>query len=129
MGRDVNEVLSAFVDGERFEPADLATALAEPGARELLVEFVRLRMAVADDSRPAASFAREMRERLGGGRARRLPPFLRGTAAAAVLALAAYGAFDLGRLLRRLPPADEPPPVTRVIRFEPGVDWMPVPGR
>ena len=126
---DANEVLSAFVDGERVEPAELASALGEPGAREALIDFVRLRAALADDSRPSQAFVERMQERLGGRRAPLRARPLRLVAAAAVLALAAVGALDLGRRLRPTRPADEPPPVSRVIRYEPGVDWLPVQGR
>jgi len=123
---DANEVLSAFVDGERVEPAELASALGEAGAREALIDFVRFRAALADDSRPSEAFVERVRRRLGGRR----PPWrarpLRLVAAAAVLALAA---LDLGRRFRPAGPADEPPPVSRVIRYEPGVDWLPVQGR
>jgi hypothetical protein len=126
---DANEVLSAFVDGERVEPAELASALGEPGAREALIDFVRLRAALADDSRPSQAFVERMQERLGGRRAPWRARPLRLVAAAAVLALAAVGALDLGRRLRPTRPADEPPPVSRVIRYEPGVDWLPVQGR
>ena len=70
-----------------------------------------------------------MQERLGGRRAPWRARPLRLVAAAAVLALAAVGALDLGRRLRGEKPADEPPAVSRVIRYEPGVDWLPVKGR
>jgi hypothetical protein len=129
MDTDVNEVLSAFVDGEPVEPGELASALAEPGAREALFDFLRLRAALADGARPSEAFVQGMRERLTGGRAARLGRPLRMVAAAAVLALAAVGALDLGRLFRPEQPADGPPPVSRVIRFEPGVDWLPAKGR
>lgn len=126
---DAKEVLSAFVDGERVDPGELASALGAPGARETLTDFVLLRAAFADESRPSMAFAERMRERLGGRRVLSWVRPLRFVAAAAVLALAAVGVLDLGRRLRPEPPADEPPRVTRVIRYEPGVDWMPVQGR
>jgi negative regulator of sigma E activity len=126
---DAKEVLSAFVDGERVEPAELASALGEPGAREALIDFVRLRAALADDSRPSEAFVERVRKRLGSRRAAWRARPVRLVAAAAVLALAALGALDLGRRFRPAGPADEPPAVSRVIRYEPGVDWMPVQGR
>jgi RNA polymerase sigma factor (sigma-70 family) len=126
---DANEVLSAFVDGEQVEPAELASALDEPGAREALIDLVRFRAALADDSRPSQAFVERMRERLGGRRAPWRARPLRLGAAAAVLALAAVGALDLSRRLRPEPPPDEPPAVSRVIRYKPGVDWLPVQGR
>ena len=57
MDSDVKEVLSAFVDGERVEPAELASALGEPGAREALIDFVRLRAALAMFGRLLSAFA------------------------------------------------------------------------
>jgi hypothetical protein len=69
-----------------------------------------------------------MRQMLDGRPARRGRP-LRLLAAAAVFLLAALGGADLGRRLVPQRRPDEPPPVTRVIRFEPGVDWMPAQGR
>jgi hypothetical protein len=129
MNSDVKEVLSAFVDGERVEPAELASALGEPGAREALIDFVRLRAELADDGGPSERFAREMRTQLDDHRGRRPPRPLRLVAAAAVFLLATLGAFDLGRRLGPDRTPDQPPPVARVIRFEPGVDWLPVQGR
>jgi len=128
MDTDVKEVLSAFVDGERVEPVELASALGEPGAREALIDFVRLRAALADESGPSEGFAQEMRKQLDGRRSRRLPR-LAWLAAAAVFVLATLGALDLGRRLGSEGQTDQPPAVTRVIRYEPGVDWMPVQGR
>jgi hypothetical protein len=129
MDTDVKEVLSAFVDGERIEPVELASALGEPGGLEALIDFVRLRATLADDSRPSARFVQEMRKRLEGDPSRHLPHPLRLVAAAAVLALAALGVLDLGRRLGPEDEPDQPPPVTRVIRYEPGIDWMPVKAR
>jgi hypothetical protein len=126
---DASEVLSAFVDGEAVDGGALAAALAEPGARETLIDFVRLRAAVTNDSRPSEAFVRGMRKRLGGGMGRRAPRLLRLAAAAVITALATFGAFDLARGFRPGPRPDEPPVATRVIRFEPGVDWKPVQGR
>jgi hypothetical protein len=117
------------VDGERVDPVELASALGEPGAREALIDFVRLRAAIAADGGPSEGFAQKMRTRLDGRRSRRLPRPLRLVAAAAVFVLATLGALDLGRRLGPERQEDQPPSVTRVIRFEPGVDWMPVRGR
>ena len=117
------EIVSAFVDGEPVDPAALAEALAAPGARELLLDFVRLRVALADQADPPAAFVESMRARLAqapGAAAFRRP--LRLAAAAAVAVLALLGVRDLQRRVRS---ADGPPPAARVIRFEPGVDWHP----
>jgi len=126
---DANEVLSAFVDGEAVDPAELAAALGEPGAREVLIDFIRLRAAVADESRPSDALVQRIRKRLGGRVGRQAPRLLRLAAAAVITALATLGTFDLVRGLRPGPGPDEPPVATRVIHFEPGVDWKPVQGR
>jgi len=125
MDSDVKEVLSAFVDGETVDIAELTSALAEPGAREALVDFVRLRLAFSDESRPSATFARQMRQRLGGETVPRMVRPLRLAAAAVIAVLALFGAFGLGRRLRL--DQEEPPEPTRIIRFEPGIDWKSVP--
>jgi len=124
---DANEVLSAFVDGEPVGAAELAAALGEPGAREAMIDFIRLRAALAADAGPSEVFVHRMRKRLAG--ARRVPLLLRLAAAVVVAVLATVGAFDLVRGFRPGPRTDEPPVATRVIRFEPGVDWKPVQGR
>ncbi len=118
-------VLSALVDGEEVtDLAVLAEALAAGEGREALLEFVRLRAAVrADESRPRPEFYEKVRPVLGrsGGRVGR--PFLRGLAAAVVFVLGTAGLVDLGLRLRGEKAADQPPRATRVLRFEPGVDW------
>lgn len=124
-----SEILSAFVDGEPVEPGELAAALAEPGARETLIDFVRLRVAVAADGKPSETFTRRMRERLARGPGRRAARLLRLAAALAVATLATVGAYDLVRGARPEQRPDEPPTATRVIRFEPGIDWKPLEGR
>jgi hypothetical protein len=40
-------VLAALADGERVDPSDLRSALADPAAREYLVDLIALRHAVA----------------------------------------------------------------------------------
>jgi len=123
METDVKEILSAFVDGEAVEASELAAALEAPGAREALLDFVRLRALLEDGAEPSAGFVARMRAELARPVLARVPRVVRLAAAAAVLALAAVGALDLGR--RVLPqPTDEPPQATRVIHFQPGVDWV-----
>jgi len=129
MQTDVKEILTAFVDGEAVEPTELAEVLTEPSAREALLDFMLLRAVLVDETVPSSGFVERMRARLGGpGPATRARRSLRVAAAAAVLALAALGVLDLGRMLRPEQP-DQPPEPTRVIRFEPGVDWGPANGR
>jgi hypothetical protein len=124
MTRDPLEVLSALLDGEPVEAEVLAAALLAPGAREALVDFARLRGAVADDdARPSPAFYAAMTAGLSAEPRRRSVAWrvARGLAAAVVLALAGLGAASLPSL--RQPAAEEPPRATRVLRFTPGVDW------
>jgi hypothetical protein len=124
-----DEVLSAFVDGERVAPGDLAVALSQPGAREALIDFVRMRVELSNDERPSVAFVERMRKRLGGIRRGGVQLLLRVAAAMVVGVLATIGAVDLLRGSRPGRGHDDPPVVTRVIRFEPGVDWKPIEGR
>jgi hypothetical protein len=118
------EILSAFIDGEPVDPAALAAALVSPGGREALLDFARLRSAIAaDETQPSPEFHRRMHEVLdatrgGGWRIWNYRRF----AAAAVLALAAAGLLDVGVRLRR-PAVEQPPRPDRVFQFEPGIDW------
>jgi hypothetical protein len=70
-----------------------------------------------------------MRSKLVERRRNALSRPLRLVAAAAVLVLASLGLLDLRRRLGVESQPDQPPPVARVIRYEPGVDWVPVQGR
>jgi hypothetical protein len=114
------EVLSAFYDGAAVDPNLLEAALEDPRARAALVDFARFRAAVTtSDPLPNALVA--------------LRPAVRGrpqlwaalAGAAAMLALVALtvallpdgwfrGSHDAG-----------PPSPTRVVRYQPGVDWAP----
>jgi hypothetical protein len=120
------EVLSALVDGEDVaDLALLAEALAAAEGREALLEFVRLRTAVrADESRPRPQFYEKARAVLGSSGWWHGRPFLRGLAAAVVFALGTAGLVDLGFRLHGDKAAEQPPHATRVLRFEPGVDWQ-----
>jgi hypothetical protein len=126
MGEEAAETLSAFVDGEPVDVAELASALAGPGGSEMLLDFARLRAEVADGVEPSEAFVERTRARLaaGPGARHRWPSAV---AAAAVLALAAWGALDLGRRWWGRP--ESLPAAASEVRFEPGVDWHPVRGR
>jgi hypothetical protein len=122
------EVISAFVDGEAFDPAALADALAAADGRELLIDLVALRHLVTDDR--AFSERGAHLSSPGAGR-----PW-RSFAAAAVVILALGGGFVAGRTaserIAESPRAesnqDEAPAPTRVIELRPGVEWQPVMG-
>jgi hypothetical protein len=118
-------VLSALVDGEEVsDPALLAQALSAAEGREALLDFVRLRAAVrADGSRPRPAFYEKVRPVLGAPGGWSAARVLRRVAAVVVFLLATAGLADLGWRLRGEKPAEQPPRATRVLRFEPGVDW------
>jgi hypothetical protein len=121
----MSEVLSAFIDGERVDPEELAEALAEPGARETLVDFVLLRQAVSQGGDPSPEFVGRVRRKLGAG-ASGWGRVLRLAAAAVLAVLAVLGALDLaGFGLSPQPGGEGPPEAARELRFEPGVDWLP----
>ena len=123
------EIVSAFVDGEDVPPAALAAALAAPGARELLRDAFLLRAAVRDEARPSDAFYSRMKRTLAGaGREswwrRTVPLPLPALAAGLLLA-----AVLVGLWLERARPQDvSPPPVSRLMPFEAGVDWKPIQG-
>jgi hypothetical protein len=124
MTDDSLQILSPLVDGEAVDPEALATALAAPGAREAIVDFVLLRAELrADERRPSTRFYAAVEEARLHGRVRRLAParVLRGLAAAVILGLAVLGAISLPGRFR--PAADQPPRAARVLQFTPGVDW------
>ena len=125
MTENHTEILSAFCDGEIVDPDELSAALADPRARDALIDFARLRAAVAPvESLPASlgTLRRApVRSALGGWTVM--------AAAAAVLLLIVAVASLLPRTLFTRT-ADQPPPSpTRVLRFEPGVDWHAEGGR
>ncbi|HVL66448.1 MAG TPA: hypothetical protein VM364_04205 [Vicinamibacterales bacterium] len=120
MNMTYTEILSALVDGESVDPAAVAAALEDAGARAALVDFVRLRNAARADAAPLPASLDRLR---AAGPPRRV---LRWAAAAAALVLT----FMAGLLtaVSWRPDARDPaapPQPARVERFEPGVDWHP----
>jgi hypothetical protein len=107
---DTHEVVSAFLDDEPFDPADLARALADPGGRQLLLELVALRTLVRDE--PIAPAARGV-----AGVSR--PKWIAVGFLAASVLFGAGAAWLLPPLLRQQP-ADVPPTPQRVVTFETG---------
>ena len=71
-----HEVISAFLDNERFDPSELAEALADPAGRTLLIDLVALGHLVQPAPTPAV------------GRARWTPRYLAFAAAGLLLAVA-----------------------------------------
>jgi hypothetical protein len=112
------EVLSAFCDGAVVDPDLLAEALANPRAREALVDFARLRAAlVCSDPLPASL------DRLSPVRARRATLWAGIVGAAAMLVLAVLTFTILPRSWF-IPQGEAPPAPSRVVSYQPGVDWI-----
>jgi hypothetical protein len=128
MTRDTLPVLSAFVDGEAVDPRALAEALATPSALETLVDYARLRAAVADDpSEPSPGFYASMERTLGLSRrrpTRRMRATVLGVAAALLLGIGLVAGLALRSGSLRRSESLKPPPPTREVRFTEGVDWF-----
>ena len=113
--------LSALVDGETVATEILLAALQELDARQVLIDFVRLRSELAaDEGTPRESFERSAPRALAAAAARwARRPWLR---LAAALALVTVSLWLVVR--PAAPPEHEAPPEpSRVLYFEPGVDW------
>jgi hypothetical protein len=104
---DTHEVISAFLDGEAFEPATLGEALADPDGRALLIDLIALRHLVAE-SPEAVPIVRQRRGRR----------FLFAAAAAAIV-LASLIGYSLGER-QAARSADTPPTPTRVVQTTTG---------
>ena len=99
------EVISAFLDGEPFEPQALADALADPAGRELLMDFVLLRhMTASEESANVITPA-----------PRRNKPMYLVAAAAVIVAL--LGGYQIGQR-QSTSDAVRPPTATRVVQSD-----------
>ncbi|MDH3626436.1 MAG: hypothetical protein OEV00_01135 [Acidobacteriota bacterium] len=123
MTREPNEILSAFLDGEAVEDLALAEALAAPGGRETLVDFVLLRGAMTSAAdRPGAEFYKNMDALLEPQARKR--PWRTLAAAAAVVAFLALGVWSLRPTETvQIDPPTPAPEASRTLHFERGVDW------
>ena len=123
--REELEVLSAVLDGDAVEIGQLETALEDPEGRRIFVDFVKLRQTAAND---AAAPPREFYDRVLGDLKLNKPAKARGVpfplAAAAVLVAMLFGSMLDLNFIRQDRAAAGPPEPTRVLRFEPGVDWQ-----
>jgi hypothetical protein len=109
---DTHTVISAFLDDEPFDGAELAAALSDPGGRALLIDLVALRhLAQPDDMIGVA----ETRTRSSKWR-----PLL----ATAAMLVALAGGYFIGER-RAAPDPSGPPAATRVVQAN---DWQPLPG-
>jgi negative regulator of sigma E activity len=115
-----SEVVSAFLDGEPVDPDALAAALDDGATRRMLVDFVRIREASRQgDALLPASLAT----------LRRAPLWYRAVPLPAVAALVLF-VLLASWFVPRQPQRDTspaPPTPARILSFEPGVDWQPMP--
>ena len=100
---NTHEVISAFLDDERFNPDELAAALSEPQGRDLLLDLVALRHVVQPESK-AAILSKRGSVRL----------WLRPSVAAAALVVAVVGGYVMGQSANR-EPSSQAPTATRVV--------------
>ena len=126
---DVRHVIDALIDGEPVDKDTLRSALADATVREYFIDALLLRQLAADMGptafQPVARTSSAMTKTT------------RWIAAAAVVAATTIGGYAVGRdrqarshvndavgasvSTTSAPPAPAP---TRVIRFEPGKDWI-----
>jgi len=110
-----HEAISAFIDNEPFDAHELASALATPGGRELLLDLIAMRHVVLADITPESAVT---------GVVKRAP--WRRLAAAAAIVIALAGAYAAGRQFATnsgTTAMDAPPAPTKVIELRPGIDW------
>ena len=118
MSETHTEVLSAFCDGEAVDPDLFAAALADPRARDALVDFARLR-AAATSSRPLPESLARLRP-APESVVRRPQWWAAAAAAVAMLVLVALTLALLPRTWFRGDTTDMPPSPTRVVQYQPG---------
>jgi hypothetical protein len=124
---NISEVIEAFADGEPVDPAELDRALADTDGRGQLIDLLVLRGFVNGPGLvPFASPASSPRV---------IRPWRWLTVAALVTIVASIGGYVAGTRTAAMKqpgelaatgapgPATAAPTPTRVIRFEPGVDW------
>jgi hypothetical protein len=107
------DVISAFLDDEPFEPQALADALSDPRGRELLIDFVLLRHVAQSDDGPSAVTPRPVRQV-------KRPLYL---VAAAAVVVALLGGYQLGQRQSAAEALRAPAP-TRVVQSAPA--WQEV---
>jgi len=107
---DTHAVISAFLDDEPFDAAELAAALGDPAGRTLLIDLVALRHIVQPDE-PAAAAAPTLRSRWR--------PLL----ATAAMLVALAGGYVIGDR-RSAVENSEPPAPTRVVQ---AAQWQTLP--
>jgi hypothetical protein len=101
---DTDAVISAFLDDESFDLADLAEALSDPAGRSLLIDLLALRQIVQPEEAIASMAPATSARR-----------FWRRPLAAAAVLLALAGGYFLGERRSAVDMADPPAP-TRVVQ-------------
>jgi hypothetical protein len=103
---NTHAVISAFLDDEPFDAADLAAALSDPEGRALLIDLVALRHVVQPEESAAAAAP--------------VAPAWRGSlrplAAAAAVVVALAGGYFMGERRAGTVNAADPPAPTRVVQ-------------
>ncbi len=125
MTENHTEILSAFCDGEIVDPDAFADALADAPARAALVDFARLRAAVA----PVGALPASLGELRRSPERPTAPRWAMVAAAAAMVLLIVAAASLLPRISFTESNDQVPPAPSRVMRYEPGVDWHAEGGR
>ena len=108
---DTHAVISAFMDDEPFDAAELAAALSDPAGRTLLIDLVALRHIVQPDEPVATAAAGTLRWRWR--------PLL----ATAAMLIALAGGYFIGDR-RGAAESSEPPAPTRVVQ---AAQWQTLP--
>ena len=112
---DSLEIIDAFVDGQRVDPATLESALADPAGRRYLTDLIALREVVrTPESTVVASPAAARRWRWMA------------VAACVVIAGGGYLAgvqIERQRSREAAAATSKAPAPTRVIELKPGVNW------
>jgi hypothetical protein len=103
-----HEVISAFLDGETFDPSALGQALTDPEGRAMLIDLIALQHLVAESPEAVPTVRQPRRGRL-----------LFAVAAAAVV-VASFVGYSLGER-QGAASADVPPTPTRVV--QPATGW------
>jgi hypothetical protein len=108
---DIHTVISAFLDDEPFDGAELAAALSDPEGRALLIDLVALRHLAQPD------------EMIGAAETRARPSRWRPLLATAAMLVALAGGYLIGERQGATGTATPPAP-TRVVEAN---AWQPVP--
>jgi len=105
---DTHDVISAFLDDERFEANALVEALSQPEGRAILIDLIALRHLTRAEQGTVPALQPSPRRRV------EIRPLL---AAAAVL-VALVGGYFIGERRRDTDTSTSPPAATRVVEVQ-----------